>query len=229
MNDITKNDGTENIEYILGLLDQETDRRIEQQIKANPASQREVATWSLIIAQHLLPQCEARQLPGWVWTRIERKLDEKAADVGPSVRQWRMAAAIVAMIGIGLLVGVFVPHQPAMNTDSIAMMPMAKGQPAMWEAKADTTTQQIQITSMASADQPVNKQAVLWLITPQGQTVAVGRLPMKKGDSVTLRPALWSNTIAQTKLAISLEPTGKPIGNKPVGPVVWQGDWSKTS
>lgn len=229
MNDITKNDRTENIEYTLGLLDEEADRNTERQIKANPASQREAATWSLLIVHHLLPQCGTRQLPGWVWTRIERKLDEKAADVGSAVRQWRMAAALIAMIGIGLLVGVFVPHQPAMNADAIAMMPMAKKQPAMWEAKADNTTQQVQVTCLTSANQPMKKQAVLWLITPQGQTVAVGRLPMQKGQSIKVRPALWANTIAQTKLAISMEPTGEPIGNKPVGPVVWQGNWRTAS
>jgi anti-sigma-K factor RskA len=223
------NESTEHIEYVLGLLDEPTDRLTERAIKASPEQRRAVANWSLIISDHLLSQCESRPLPGWVWSRIERQLDHQAQDVGSALRRWRMAAAIVAMIGIGLLVGVFVPNKPPMQADSIAMMPMAQGQSATWEAKADTATQQIQITSLTTTDQPANKQAVLWLITPQGQTVAVGSLPMKKGESVTVRPALWSNTIAQTKLAISLEPTGKPIGNKPVGPVVWQGDWSKAS
>ena len=221
---------TEAAEYVLGLLDAAGDHAVEQRLRAQPALRQEAAAWSLAVADSLLANTQARQPPGWVWSRVERQVTQLAPPpITRAEQRWRLVAAFVAIIGLSALVAAFVPNEPPMSPAHHAMLALAKNEVPTWEAMANFRDRQIEIKALRNCVVTPGRQPVLWLATPGGHTIAVGMLPMDAGEKMMVRPVVWHGNMGDMALAISLEPVGAPIGSKPAGPVVWSGSWQAMS
>lgn len=221
---------TEVAEYVLGLLDPAEDRAVEARLQNHPAMRREAAAWSMAVAESLLVQTAARQPPGWLWSRIERQVPALTPPpITRAEQRWRLVAAFVAIIGLSALVAAFVPHEIPMRPAHSAMLSLAKNESPIWEVMANFRDRQLEIKALRNCAEMPGKKPVLWLATPDGQTIAVGSLPMSAGKKMMVRPVLWNGSMGATVLAISLEPANRPIGDKPAGPVVWSGAWHSMS
>ncbi len=217
---------TDTAEYVLGLLDAGMDRAVEARIRQQRAARREATAWSLAVADSLLQQTAERQPPGWLWSRIERQVPAMTVPTLSKVEQrWRLVAAFVAIIGLAALVAVVVPTQAPMRPGHSAMLALAKNDTPTWEVMANFRDRQLEIKALRDCAVIPGRKPVLWLATPEGQTIAVGSLPMDAGEKMMVQPVLWHGNMGGTALAISLEPMNAPIGSKPQGPVVWSGGW----
>lgn len=213
-------------EYVLGLLDKDDDVAFEHLLKSQAIHQKETAEWSLMVAQAMASKTDARTPPKWLWARIDRQITAQAQAVeAASQWGWRMVAALLAMVGLVVAIGITVPKtQPFSGHHEVVLALTETGAPA-WQVQGNFKENALKIVVTRSGQVAAGRAPVLWLVTVSGQTIAVGRLPTQVGQTLRVSPALWQGDMQAAKLAISLEPAQASIGNKPQGPVVLIGAW----
>lgn len=213
-------------EYVLGLLDADADKACEQGLRHDRVARNQAAGWSLLFGGALIDEVQQHEPPSWLWTRIDRQIEKKCAEREPaSLRQWRIAAAFLLMVGLGVLVGLTVPRPvPFVAQEQAALTLSAKAAP-VWQVQADLAQHRLRIIALQNSSATSGKTPVLWLAAANGKTVAVGRLPQRAGEQLTVSPAWFQGSLKSAKLAVSLEPAQTPIGDKPKGPVVAVVGW----
>ncbi len=213
-------------EYVLGLLSQEDDAAFERRLKTHIGSQQETAEWSLLVAETHMAKTVARNPPQWLWTRIERQITQ-TADRAEAAKQrgWRMVAALLAMVGLVVAIGITIPKTAPFTAQHVAVLALNTAGAPAWQVQGDFKNNELNVAVTRSGAVAAGRVPVLWLATANGQTIAVGRLPTQAGQTLRVTPALWQGNLQATKLAISLEPAHALIGSKPQGPVVFVGAW----
>jgi anti-sigma-K factor RskA len=213
-------------EYVLGLLDQAEDAAFEHRLKSQATQQKETAEWSLMIAQAIASNTDARTPPQWLWTRIERQITAQA-QAAEAARQfsWHMVAALLAMVGLVVAISLTVPKTLPFSGQHEAVLALNETGAPAWQVQGNFKDNELNVVVTRSGQVAAGRTPVLWLATAGGQTIAVGRLPTQVGQTLRVSPALWQGDMQAVKLAISLEPAHAIIGNKPQGPVVLVSAW----
>jgi anti-sigma-K factor RskA len=205
-------------EYVLGLLEPEAVREIEDALDANAALRRAVAFWQ----ERLLPLsglAPAAEPPPDLWSRIEARIAPAASRrTGPwqSLALWRGATAAALALAASLLL--YIALRPAAGPSYVAVLHAPQQEQAAFIATGGANG--LLVHAVAQQKAPADRGFELWAIPPGGKPRSLGVMPP---DGRLELGALPPPVGAGTTLAISIEPkTGSPTG-QPTGPVVFVG------
>lgn len=217
-------------EYALGVLDGEARRAARARLDADPAFAAEVDAWSARLAS-LGDDVPAVSPPPSVWTRIVERLSPapaapKASNDNAALRFWRglalgasgLAAASVAAVVILLA-------RPPTPATEVATLTTEQGA-ALVVAAFDPRTGALHV-SPAAGLQPAGRTPHLWLMHRDGRVVLIGPIDPGRAATHSLPRPLARRAEQATGLALSLEPAGHAPIDKPGGPVVASGEFTR--
>jgi anti-sigma-K factor RskA len=213
-------------QYVAGTLRGRARARFENLLPSHPALQQAVRDWQdrLIPLTGALPEVAP---PAGVWQAIERRLWPAPA-VQPwwqKLALWRAlsATALVAVVGLGVLLAVPQPAQPPV----VVVLESTGAAPAV----AGNIVASFSADGQAVVARPLTKVAVqtdrvleLWWAPEKGAPTSLGLI---KADGVTvlsrgqLPGGLRKSGIDH--MAVSVEPPGGSPTGQPTGPVVFYG------
>lgn len=231
-------------EYVLGVLDAETRRRLESRIEREPMFAARVLAWQSHFERWLLMPLPV-QPSAHVWPGIRRQLGWsriEPADAKPgiwnSVGFWRGAtglalAAAVAAIAFGLR-----RPEPGPVTTPVAVAPPTPAPVEVprpvtvladdagrtgWVASFSGDRSRLEMMPVPGAALPQGEAHELWLI-PQGQAPrSLGAVSGDQRHSIDIPDALRAEIEAGATLAITVEPAGSIPHAAPTGPIVAKG------
>lgn len=216
-------------QYVTGTLRGRARVRFETLLPSHPALQHAVRDWQdrLIPLTTAVP---ATAPPARVWKAIEGRLwPAPAAAVLPPWWQrlglWRglSAAALAAVVGLGVLLGNPPPPQPPVvvvleNTGTSAANPgsIVASLSADGRALVTRTLTPVSLTA--------DRVLELWSVPPEGRPRSLG-LISANGLTVLKRERLPATLLkgGTAALAVSVEPPGGSPTGVPTGPVVFAG------
>jgi anti-sigma-K factor RskA len=235
-------------EYVLGLLDLEDRRQIEQSMRTDARVAGDVEAWQ----RRLSPLCDAiaeTAPPASVWLGIEAELgfsDTKAvfaagstassvasaqagflSAVWENVRLWRWVG-IGASLAAAAFAAVFVvslkqaPSAAAHESYEVASI-AASGGAVGWTATIDVAHSRMVVVPVTLTAVAADRSAELWLIPADGKPISLGVLASDRPMTVALPPATLPGFTVQATLAVSLEPLGGSPSGQPTGPILATG------
>ena len=221
--------------YVLGALDPEEARAVEELAARDPALALAMEVWQNRLAPLALAVPPVTP-PADLWRRIEASLGPAearapqeppppapgAAEVTPlrkawrSVSLWRTTTAALAIAAA--VAGFVVLSRPEPTTYAAALAPM--GSPGPVFLAQLTTDGSLQVRPLTSVQVASGKDLELWAL-PQGAKapVSLGVLP-RIGRSVSAGKLPHG----PLQLLVSLEPTGGSPTGQPTGPVLYGGE-----
>jgi len=230
-------------EYVLGVLDADSRRQVEQRLQGDARFARLVAAWETRLAP-LLSESEAIEPSAHVWPRIRTTLgwpsvQPARSGLWNSVGFWRAAtglaiAAGVAAIVIGLRAPtpITVPGVPvvvqAPKTEEQAAKPVvvlvrANGSTG-WLATVDPSRASILMVPVPTALDASGRVDELWIIPPGQAPQSLGFVSNEKAHTIKIPPASRRALEAGATLAVTLEPKAGMPHAAPSGPIVAKGD-----
>jgi len=209
-------------EYVLGVLDAQQRREVEQRLAREPAFAAEVAFWEQRLgglAGEVRPVTPSAQ----IWSRIEAAL--VARSQSPSLWQsmtfWRwLAAGSVALATASLAALAYVAVLAPPRTPLVATLE-AGGQTGFIAAiDPDRSTITIVPASLTNVEQ---RALELWLIAPGDQPRSLGLIEAGRPVRISVPAALAGRVGTDAALAVSVEPPGGSPTGLPTGPVIASG------
>jgi anti-sigma-K factor RskA len=209
-------------EYVLGVLDPDEAREIEEAMATNAALRGAIAFWEEKL-HPLAALAPAAEPPANLWSNIEARLATTAQSGGTrwwsTPAPWRWATGGLAAVAAALLLYIALGGSPASNA-YVAMLRAPQQTAASWVATIGRDG--LTIRTVAAASPPDGRAFELWAIAP-GSTIpqALGVIPK---NGVLRVASLPPEVTSGATLAISVEPpAGSPDRHKPTGPVVFVG------
>ena len=219
-------------EYVLGTLEAEQRRRVEEQLASDPELARYVAEWSRRLAP-LAEGVEPVPPPERVWKRIQTTLglppetsDQHVAAVTTLTKKvsfWRWCTAGTGAIAAALIIYIgLVSPPPAVDTRYVAVLNEGSSA-ARWLVTVDIGERRMTIRPLA--DVAVSGRSLeLWLLPRrEAPPRSLGLLDPALPRTVPIAEAVTYTDYADAVLAVSLEPEGGSPTGLPTGPVVYQG------
>ncbi len=233
-------------EYVLGVLDTEQRRAVEQRIASEPAFADEVSFWENRLVS-LADEIASVPVPDYVWARIGSALGFGPAARTPvapdrtsfwdSVGLWRWLTAggfaTAAVCAIALFTTLRAPQpvappvaatpspvvlEPAPMVSTLAQEDGKTGYVATLDARSGRMT----ITPLQPTTEAGRVQE-LWLIPADGTPRSLGIVSAERAQSGQV-PEKWLALLdTRAILAITLEPPGGGPGGNPTGPVTSKG------
>lgn len=221
-------------EYVLGVLDASTRRKVRERIAADPAFARLVDGWEKHFYIWLLSVEPARPsdlvLPAIKarlgWTRPQ---PSSSAGIWNNVAFWRAASVFAAAAGFAaFVVGLRLPKPPVVPVaDEQAAKPVTvllrDNGTTGWLASIDVASAKVlmvPVPSPADASGLVNE---LWIIGAGKAPVSLGFVSNEKAQTIAIPANLRAELAVGATLAITLETkTGMPH-EAPSGPIVAKG------
>jgi anti-sigma-K factor RskA len=204
-------------EYVLGTLDAQTARQVEQAMETDTALRDQVAAWEARLAP-LTALAPPEAPPPGLWARIETALDGPAAAAAarPS-RFWRFWALGASAVAAGL--AVFLVLRPVPEERLMTVLLTQRDQPA-WLVEADGGA--LRLASLNPQPLPADRVMQLWAL-PQGATAptSLGLIPAEQGR-LTVTPSSLRPE-AGMLIEITLEPPGGSPTGRPTGPILFIG------
>jgi anti-sigma-K factor RskA len=206
-------------EYVLGLLEPDEAREIEQALPANDALRGAVAFWENRL-QPLSALAPAVDPPAGTWDRISAKVGSGAQSLHlPSwwnkPEPWRWATAGFAAAAAAMLL---VVARPITSPHYIAVLNAPGQQTASFVVMGGH--KEI-VARAAGAAPPEGRAFELWAIYPNvSRPQALGVIPASGVLRVKDFP---TELLADASLAVSVEPPGGSPTGQPTGPVVFIG------
>jgi anti-sigma-K factor RskA len=224
-------------EYVLGTLRGGARRRFRSWLINDPHLQQVVREWE----QHLMPMMEfsRKQVPqAQVWRNIEQQLKLGAMQSKnavfsflESLNFWRSVSLIASTALILLAVFVIKPIEPSIGPDLyVATLSDEQARPIA-VISSDVKHRQILLRFVDKPTIATDKSLELWSISKEGKIRSLGVIS-DTADKHVLRITLPAEVNSDTPqlLAISLEPKGGSSNpEKPSGPILFKGNWLKTS
>ncbi|MGH8062935.1 MAG: anti-sigma factor [Pseudoxanthomonas sp.] len=234
-------------EYVLGVLDAQQRRVVEQRIASDASFATEVVAWEnhlMALAAEIAPV----SVPDYVWARISsalgfsppprRAVESERGSFWNNVGVWRWLSvggfATAAVCAIALLTTLRTPQTVAPPQVVVAPpvveepVPMVStlarddGKPG-FVATVDKRSGRMTVTPLQPVIEPGRVQE-LWLIPADGTPRSLGIVSAERAQS-GLVPEEWLALLdARAILAITLEPPGGGPGGKPSGPVTAKGE-----
>lgn len=223
--------------YVLGVLDPEEARAVEELAARDPEVARAVEQWQNRLAP-LAAAVPPATPPADLWPRIETSIGPEASEapvqsapqqpasqpeaiVTPLKRAWRSVAvwrgATAAFALAAAYAGFLLLSQPEPTLYATALAPVGSPAPVfLAQLQSDGS---LQVRPLTPPQVAAGRDLQLWAL-PEGAKapISLGVLPAI-GRNVPVRLALG----APVQLLISLEPTGGSPTGQPTGPVLYGG------
>ena len=237
-------------EYVLGTLDDESVREINERLQHDTTLQRLVLEWEERL-QPLAYSVKPVTPPREVWLWLSDQLGQRvSAFVEPPKRyptvsefdpnrrskrrqtrsklvawQWigSLAMAACAVLAVALWQ---VQREPGTETFDVVSVVSSEDVGALWVVNASLESKRLRITAIAPPEINEDQDHQLWMVLPNDAGVqSLGILPKSSSTTVTVDvPAMANDAVA---LAVSLEPAGGSPEAVPTGPVLYQGAFLK--
>ncbi len=231
-------------EYVLGVLDAEQRRQVEQRIDSDPGFARLVSQWEQRLAP-LLESLGTEAVPAHMWPRIRSALGWPAVAAAPP-RVWQRTGfwqGMTALAATLALVAVFsrselettapvappvavtpsTPAEPEQATRPVTPLLHDDGTPG-WLASVDKTQGKVLMVPVPAAADAAGRAPELWLIPAGGAPRSLGLVSINRAHTVAVPDALREALVNGSVLAITLEPASGAPGGIPTGPVIAKGD-----
>lgn len=217
---IDENDEYLAAEYVLGVLDDATRRRIEPRLANDLEFAAEVTRWQKAFSGVDLATPDVTPAPA-VWQGIARELNQRHpygenAPARPRPVAWLGWAVAAALAGV--LVFTYLTRPPNSPMQPIAVLNGAQPE-QQFVVSIDKSASLIQVSAL-NVSLPQAKSLQLWLIEGDNPPRSLGLISRSDGNAFKLGSASLNN---QAVLAISLEPVGGSKLAGPSGPVIFQG------
>jgi anti-sigma-K factor RskA len=235
-------------EYVLGTLEYEERRKLDEIAEREPTVAASVMVWERRLAplHELIVPVEA---PAGIWDKIAAQLDdngqvERERDPGffevyrelvrthradsamaivARLRRWRSIAIVSIVMGavaVGFLTAKLIePH--AQEVPPMISVLRADALTPPFVVAIDTGARTLTVRSVPATN-PSDRSYAFWLLRGNGEPVALGRL---RGVGV-LKPAVLAKldraALKESALAVSVEPNDAPA-DKPTAPLVYRG------
>lgn len=230
-------------EYVLGVLDADARRQVEQRMRGDAGLARQVAAWEARLAP-LLSEAAAMEPSAHVWPRIRTTLGWPAVQparsgVWNSAGFWRAATALAIAAGVAAVViglrapspiagpGVPVVVQPPKTEEQAAkpvvVLARTDGSPG-WLATVDPSRTSILMVPVPTPLDASGRVDELWIIPPGEAPQSLGFVSNEKAHTIKVPPASRRALEAGATLAVTLEPQAGMPHAAPSGPVVAKGD-----
>lgn len=223
-------------EYVLGTLRGAARRRYETLARVRRDWQ-ESTDWWVARINLLGLTVTAVNPPANVWRDIETRLYGIKADSTSS--WWRLlalgsttvAAALAIFIAISLQKEPTQPAPPVYVTQyiatptTVALLTDEKSKPGWILAlsKTDGGKTEMRVTTFAGVTKAQGKSFELWVLpADKSKPISLGLLP-KQGNSIVTVAENVATLLANSGLAVSLEPQGGSPTGQPTGAVLYQG------
>ncbi len=231
-------------EYVLGVLDAEQRRIVEQRIAVESTFASEVVAWEthlMALAAEITPI----PVPDYVWVRISRSLgfglsprriiQPERSSFWNNVGAWRwLSAGGFATAAICVIALVNLSRTPPPVAPPVAIVPAVvepapmvstlsreDGKPG-FVATVDKHSGQMMLMPMEPITQQGRVQE-LWLIPADGRPRSLGIVSAEHAQSGRLPERMLPLLDSSAILAITLEPPGGGPGGKPSGPITAKG------
>jgi len=230
-------------EYVLGVLDADSRRQVEQRMQGDARFARQVAAWEARLAP-LLSEATAMEPSAYVWPRIRTTLgwasvQSTRSGVWNNVGFWRAATGLALAAGVAAIViglrsptPIGTPNAPvvvqAPKTEEQAAKPVvvlarANGTTG-WLATVDPSRTTILMVPVPTPLDASGRVDELWIIPPGEAPQSLGFVSNEKAHTIKIPPASRRALEAGATLAITLEPKAGIPHAAPSGPVVAKGD-----
>ncbi|PYY88709.1 RNA polymerase subunit sigma-70 [Pseudomonas sp. TKO26] len=215
-------------EYVLGTLDAEQRRLLEQRLPHEPALRDAVQSWEQRL--HPLTALAAPVTPSpWLWRRIERSLEQEPASSSNRRRfnplaLWRGLAA--AGLAASVLLASLLLLRPAPAPGYLVVLVAPQDKSPGWVVQA-SGTRELQLIPLGSIELPADKALEFWTKADDWQgPVSLGLVKPGQPLRVPLDhlPPLQTNQLFELTLE---DRQGSALG-RPTGPVQFIGRAVKT-
>ena len=218
-------------EYVLGSLKGAARIRFEQLIKQRTDWAKALNWWQTHL--HLLAETVPAVKPRkQVWQQIEKRLWNKTTPSNASnwlrILSWRNTALLSTSLAFvfATFLALQAPNKASISEPTaVAMLANDKAQAGWLLSLANNTSgnAEIRANSLASLQTKNQNAYELWLLpTDKSKPISLGLLP-QKGNKVLIVPANLVAMLAESGLAVSLEPIGGSPTGQPTGAVLYQG------
>ena len=230
-------------EYVLGVLDGDSRRQVEQRIHGDARFARQVAAWEVRLAP-LMSEVAAMEPSAHVWPRIRTTLGWPSVQaarggVWNNAGFWRAATALAIAAGVAaIVIGLRAPAPlPAPSVPVVVQVPKTEEQAAKpvvvltrtdgstgWLATVDPSRTSILMVPVPTPLDTSGRVDELWIIPPGEAPQSLGFVSNEKAHTIKIPPASRRALQAGATLAVTLEPqVGMPHA-APSGPIVAKGD-----
>jgi anti-sigma-K factor RskA len=230
-------------EYVLGVLDADTRRQVEQRIHGDARFARQVAAWDARLAP-LLSEAAAMEPSVHVWPRIRTTLgwpSVQAARTGiwNNAGFWRAATGLAIAAGVAaVVIGLRAPTPVATpGVPVVVQVPKTEEQAAKpvvvlardngttgWLATVDPSRTSILMVPVPTPLDASGRVDELWIIPPGEAPQSLGFVSNEKAHTIKIPPASRRALEAGATLAVTLEPKVGIPHAAPSGPIVAKGD-----
>lgn len=230
-------------EYVLGVLDADERRQVQQRIASEPAFAALVDMWEAHFAAWTL-RVPPVQPSVHVWPRIRTRLGwppvaAARSGVWNNASFWRTATALavaasVAMIVIGLRERppvapmpppVVVQPPPAEEAAARPVTVLARDDgTTAWIASVDIAKGKVLVVPVPSPADAGGRINELWIIPPGKAPLSLGLVSNEKAHTIALPDALRQAMAVGATLAVTLEPPEGIPHAAPTGPIIAKGD-----
>ena len=231
-------------EVALGLIDGGELEEARRRASRDPDFAAAVAAWE----ERLHPLADALPpvAPGpELWGAIERRIAEaptaandNAAVLARRLKWWRtfgagmtgLAASLAAVLAVTMLRGPGEAPSPVAERQRPGAAPRllmaslaAGGVPNSASVTYDDSRGTLFLTPGHWPADPTHDH-VVWIIPPEGGPVPIGTCCQRGPESHVIPAELRPHFRARSAIAVSVEPLGGPVGNRPASPFVVRGE-----
>lgn len=227
-------------EYVLGTLQGRTLDEFLDRLQHDRNLRQEILLWEERL-QPMANAVEAVEPPTSVWRSIVNRLSreqrqntshkdlsiarqKRALKMRKQIDTWRAATAVACAACLATLSMLwFQQANRPIAFDSISVVSGESG--PLWVVDASIDSKVLKITAIAPPQIASNKVHQLWMIKPDNTgVVSLGLLPQDGKTSIIIDGSdIDASAVA---LAVSLENSGGSPEPAPVGPVLYQGEFS---
>lgn len=212
-------------EYVLGVLDSETSRKVEERMRRDRQFAAIVWRWEKNLAHVNDSYLEDAGLSE-AFVRVEQRLRDfrrrgLLSLLWNSLAFWR-GIAISGLVGFAIFSAFsFAPGLTPQPSPLLARM-SGENEPVALLARYDKRDGRLKIAPVA-AGEPAEKSLELWLIAGSRPPRSLGLLPQSGEGEVTVPAGLRRDIAAGAVFAVSLEPAGGSPTGEITGPVLRSG------
>jgi len=233
-------------EYVVGVHDADTRRRLQARMEGDATFAALVGTWEQRFAA-LLEQIDPVTVPEHVWLRLRTRLGWSPVEGGKrglwqNAGFWRATTAVAAAAAIAVVVVGRAPQaplpaapapqqvvvQPGPVTEEAAARPVTlladDNGVAGWLASVDVARGAVLMVPVPAPADAQGRVPELWLIPAGEAPRSLGLVSIDKSHTVAVPADLRRALALGSTLAITLEPAGGAPQGLPTGPIIVKGN-----
>jgi anti-sigma-K factor RskA len=213
-------------EYVLGVLDADGRRSVEERLEEDRSFARLVEAWQFRLSP-LDEDYEPVAPPQAVKAALDKRLFTSTAAAKPGLLEslgfWRgLSFAALALAAVAIIPDLLRRDPQVAEVNPIIASMQAEGGEVRFVALYEPGDDEIRITTV-KAEKATDRDFELWLIEADGKPKSMGVIPAGQTLALKVKPELVALISAGDTFAVTDEPLGgSPTGN-PTGPIVAAG------